>query len=338
MREPTGTSLSMPFSFCRSNSLQTEPVEWQNDGGQNDKEQRKERGVLSSIILPLIILPLPCLPVRYPMPIEVDSEIRILSEWKFHELAHEVMGIVFRVHNDFGRLMDEAIYKQAIWQRCQVASIVPARREVEIKVRCKDFEKSYFMDLLFAWGLMVEAKAVDALNQAHQAQTLHYLLLTGMQHGLLINLRPEKVDKRYVSTTLDLPERRSFVADDSEWQAVNESSQRLRHVLLQLLADWGAFQQTSLYREAIVHFFGGPSVALRRVPIYENGSVLGTHEVCLITDGTALALTALKEGKRPMKDHLQKFLSQTKLDYVQWINMHNHDIEFRTLTRQMAGS
>lgn len=201
------------------------------------------------------------------MPIEVDSEIRILSEREFHELAHEVMGIVFGVHNDFGRLMDEAIYKQAIRQRCEAAGIAPARREVEIKVRYEDFEKSYFMDLLFASGLMVEAKAVDAINQAHLAQTLHYLLLTGMQHGLLINLRPDKVDKRYVSTTLDLAERRRFNVDDSDWQAINESSRRLRHVLLQLLADWGAFLQTSLYREAIVHFFGGPSVALRRIPI-----------------------------------------------------------------------
>ncbi|MEO8498668.1 MAG: GxxExxY protein, partial [Planctomycetota bacterium] len=200
----------------------------------------------------------------------------------------------------------------------------------------EDFEKSYFMDLLFASGLMVEAKAVDAINQAHLAQTLHYLLLTGMQHGLLINLRPDKVDKRYVSTTLDLAERRRFNVDDSDWQAINESSRRLRHVLLQLLADWGAFLQLSLYREAIVHFFGGPSVALRRIPIYENEAVLGTHEVCLIADDTALALTALKEGKGRMQDHLQRFLSHTRLDCIQWINMHHHDIEFTTLTRQMA--
>lgn len=116
------------------------------------------------------------------------------------------------------------------------------------------------MDLLFASGLMVEAKTVDALNNAHQAQALQYLMLTGMQHGLLINLRREKVEKQFVSTTLDLAERRRVVVHSSDWQPVNESSCRLHQICLELLADWGAFLSVALYREAIVHFFGGPSV------------------------------------------------------------------------------
>jgi hypothetical protein len=45
------------------------------------------------------------------MPIEVDSEIRVLSENEFHALAHRVMGVVFDVHNDFGRLLEENLYQ-----------------------------------------------------------------------------------------------------------------------------------------------------------------------------------------------------------------------------------
>ena len=168
--------------------------------------------------------------------------------------------------------MDEEIYKQAIRRRCEVAGIVPARREVEIKVHFKDFRKSYFMDLLFSGGLIVEAKTVESLNNAHQAQTLHYLLLAGFRHGLLINLRSSEVKKRYVSTTLDWAERRRFVVHDSAWKAMNDASPRLRRIFVELLADWGAFLQSSLYREAIVHFFGGPSVALRRIPIYDGNN------------------------------------------------------------------
>jgi len=80
------------------------------------------------------------------MPIEVASRIRALSEDEFHAAAHRVLGIVFNVHNDLGRLLDEGIYKKTILRRCQLAEIVPAQREVEIKVRFKDFKKSYFMD------------------------------------------------------------------------------------------------------------------------------------------------------------------------------------------------
>jgi hypothetical protein len=183
---------------------------------------------------------------------------------------------------------------------------------------------------------MIEAKTIEALNNAHHTQTLHYLLLAGMQHGLLINMRSSKVKKRYVSTTLNVSERRRFFVHDSDWQSINEPSQRLRDVLLGLLGDWGAFLQTSLYREAIVHVFGGASVALRRIPIYDGDATLGTHEVCLIADDTALALTTLKDGESQMKDHLQRFLGHTTLGCVQWINMHHHDIEFRTLTKGMA--
>lgn len=265
------------------------------------------------------------------MPIEVDSEIRVYCEDEFHSLAHQVMGVVFAVHNDFGRLLDEDIYKQAIRRRCEARGIVPARREVEIKIRYADFEKSYFMDLLFACGLMVEAKTVEALNNAHHAQTLHYLLLTGMQHGLLINLRLGKVDKRFVSTTLDLAERQRFVVHDSEWQPVTESSQRVHRLFLGLLADWGAFLKMSLYRQAIIHFLGGSSVALRRIPVYDADIMVGTHEICLLADDTGLALTSLKDGTANMEDHLQRFRYHTRLRCIQWINMNNHDIEFRTL-------
>jgi GxxExxY protein len=267
------------------------------------------------------------------MPIEVDSEIRVFSEDEFHALAHRVLGIIFSVHNDFGRLMEEEIYQQAIRQRCEMAGIVPARRELEIKVRYQDFQKSYFMDLLFAYGLMVESKTAEMLINAHHAQTLHYLLLTGMQHGLLVNLRSGEVKKRYVSTTLDSAEQRRFVVYDADWQLINDSSRRLRGIFLELLSDWGAFLQMSLYREALIHFFGGASVALQRVTIYDGNAAMGTHEVCLIANDTALALTALKDGRAQMKDHLQRFLGHTKLTCIQWINMHNHDIEFQTLAK-----
>ena len=268
------------------------------------------------------------------MPIEVDSEIRVFPESEFHALAHDIMGIAFGVHNEFGRLMDEEVYKRSILRRCESAGIVPTRREVEIKVSYQEFEKSYFVDLLFACGLMVEAKTVETLNAAHRTQALHYLLLTGMQHGLLINLRSGKVQKEYVSTSLDLVERRRVVVDDSKWLDANDASRQLKHLVLDLLADWGAFLQLSLYRGAIMHFFGGESVALKRIPVYERNTVVGTHEVCLIAPDTGLALTAVKDGQASMESHLHRFLNHTRLGRIHWINMHNHNITFCTLSRK----
>src|SRR5687768_11291125 len=127
------------------------------------------------------------------MPIEVDSQIRVFDRDEFHSLAHRIMGIAFGVHNQFGRLLDESIYKRAITRRCAAAGILPARQEVRIVLRFDGFEKVYCMDLLFACGLMVEVKTAESLTNAHFSQALNYLLLTGMAHGLLLNLRTERV-------------------------------------------------------------------------------------------------------------------------------------------------
>lgn len=265
------------------------------------------------------------------MPIEVDSEIRVFDRNEFHSLAHRVLGIAFDVHNEFGRLLDEAIYKRALALRCTAAGIVPARNEVQITVRYEGFEKQYFMDSLFACGLMVEAKTAESLTKAHFSQTLHYLLLTGMSHGLLVNLRQEQVAHKYVSTTLALDERRRFAINDQDWQPINGPSRWLRETVERLLADWGAFLQVTLYREAIIYLLGGPEVALRKIPIFDRDQSLGFDEVCLLCDDTALAFTALTDGQHRMRDHLQRFLDHTRLTCVQWINLNHHDIEFTTL-------
>lgn len=265
------------------------------------------------------------------MPIEVDSEIRVFTRDEFHSLAHRVLGIAFDIHNEFGRLLNESIYKRALALRCAAAGILPARQEVQITVRFEGFEKPYFMDLLFALGLMVELKTVEGLTKAHFSQTLHYLMLTGMSHGLLLNLRQERVTHQFVSTTLDLAERRRFTIHDRNWRPVNEPSRWLRETVARLLADWGAFLQVALYREAIIHLLGGPAVVLRRIAIFDGDQSLGSEEVCLLCDDTALAFTALTDGQGRMRDHLRRFLGHTRLTCIQWINLNHHDIEFETL-------
>ncbi len=268
---------------------------------------------------------------EYKMPIEVDSEIRIFDREEYHSLAHRVLGIAFDVHNEFGRLLDESLYKRAIALRCAAAGIVPARQEVQITVRFEGFEKQYFMDMLFAFGLMVETKTVESLTKAHWAQTLHYLMLTGMSNGLLVNLRPERVEHQFVSTTVDLAERRRCTIQDADFRPINEPSRWLRETIASLLADWGGFLQVALYREAIIHFLGGPEVALRKIPIWDGDQSLGVDEVCLLCDDTALAFTALTDSQAQMRDHLLRYLGHTRLACIQWINLNHHDIEFTTL-------
>ena len=63
------------------------------------------------------------------------------------------------------------------------------RREVFIPLSYKGrrLDTGYKLDLIVEECVIVELKAVTALNKVHVAQLLTYLKLTGLKLGLLIN-------------------------------------------------------------------------------------------------------------------------------------------------------
>src|SRR6266496_6339011 len=101
--------------------------------------------------------PSSCQPLMSDMPIEVDTRIQTIDQEEFHALDRRIMRVVFDLHNEFGRLFDEDLYKCEIAARCLDIGLKPAEREVRIRVRHETFVKDYFMDLLFCHGFMLEA-------------------------------------------------------------------------------------------------------------------------------------------------------------------------------------
>ena len=51
----------------------------------------------------------------------------------------------------------------------------------------------YFADILVNQQVIIETKAVQSLNEIHQAQLLNYLKATGLPLGLLFNFGTPKV-------------------------------------------------------------------------------------------------------------------------------------------------
>ena len=267
------------------------------------------------------------------MPIKVATEVRVFDQEEFHALDRKLMGIVFDVHNEFGRFLDERLYKQEIAARWLEAGLGVAEREVRIIVTHESFRKDYSMDLLFNHGLMLEAKVAEALVAANRAQGFNYLFLTGMQHGRLVNLRPERVEHEFLSTQLTIEKRRQFATVDSSWRVVNDESAWLRDKVIALLNDWGAFLEVPLYRDAIAHFLGGPERVIQPVPVHSGNRLLGEQAIHLLTRDTAFAFTAITSDVSSMTDHQRRFLQHTPLRFIQWVNFNHHQIEFTTLTK-----
>ena len=166
------------------------------------------------------------------MPISCKHTIRPLSQREFGDIAYEVMGHVFAVHRESGRLFDETIYQAEIARRLANAVL-----EVPIEVAfCRRFRKLYYLDLLVAGGAIFELKTVDALVPRHTAQLLNYLLLTDSMHGKLVNMRPENVVHEFVNTTIRRVDRVSFSNDADNWREVEAT--RLKDLLVPLFRDW----------------------------------------------------------------------------------------------------
>jgi GxxExxY protein len=267
------------------------------------------------------------------MPIEVTTKIEIFDQETFRALNTRLLGMVFEVHNEFGRFLDEALYKSELAARWLAAGLGTVEREVQINVSHESFFKSYFLDVLFNHGLMLEAKVAEMLSPVHRAQGLNYLFLTGMKHAMLANLRPERVQYEFLSTQLTNETRRQFSLAEIGWREVNDESGWLRKKLVELLDDWGAFLEVGLYRDAITHFLGGPERVIAPVPVHFGERILGNQSVHLLTADTAFAFTALPAERATMEDHQRRFLKHTPLHFIQWINFNHHQIELTTLER-----
>ena len=268
------------------------------------------------------------------MPIEIATTIEPCDQETFHGLDRRIMREVFDIHNEFGRLLDEDLYKRELAARCAAIGILPAEREVQIRVINQSFIKDYFMDLLLCHGFTFEGKAADRLVTAHRGQSLNYLLLAGLKHGCLVNFRTDRVQHEFVSTTLTLEERRRFRVEEGDWLELNAESRQLKLKAIELLKDWGAFLDVNLYREALVHFQGGALKVCQAVEVVSGRRQLGAQNLNLLNEHTGFAVTAKARDAGAMRDHLVRLLHHTRLGAFQWINLNRHIVEFTTLSKR----
>jgi GxxExxY protein len=260
------------------------------------------------------------------MSVRIDYDVRRLTQDEFAAVAYRVMGQLFDIHRDFGRLFDEEIYQRELLQR-----LPEARAEVPVQVTFDSFCKTYYLDLLIQ-GAIFEFKTVEAIVPRHRAQLLNYLLLADTRHGKLVNLRRERVQHEFVNTTLTRADRIAFSIDDSKWNSA--ASRELKSWSIDLFRDLGAGLDLSLYREAVLHHCN-PDSCVAKVEVYgANGLVLGAQEQTLLNPETALHISAIDPNDCVyLESQLGRFLAHSALRTIQWINITRSLVTFTTLCR-----
>lgn len=118
------------------------------------------------------------------------------AENRIDVVSRTIIGAALDVHKNLGPGLLESIY-----QRClshELASRgVPFEREVAVPIRYKGLvlQPGYRIDLIVENAVVVEIKAVAAIEPIHKAQVLTYLKLMDLRVGLLINFNvPRLVD------------------------------------------------------------------------------------------------------------------------------------------------
>lgn len=266
------------------------------------------------------------------MPVECSVEIRPVGQERFHAVDTAVMRHAFDIHNTLGRFCDERVYQDELIERCK-ASGLEVHREVRLSALHQGFTKSYYIDMLVERGAIYELKTAKTLNTGHQTQLINYLLLADLNHGKLVNFRPDSVQPRFVSTRLRREDRTAVRMVESDWQGDDNPSRRLRDILSALLSDWGAFLDVNLYREALLHFTDGPASSTKPVDIEVNGRIVGTQQMCLLCDGTAWHISTVRQPLGAYETHLLRLLRHTPLQRMHWINLDQRTVTLKTLIK-----
>ena len=111
-----------------------------------------------------------------------------------NDIATEVIGAAIAVHSTLGPGLLESAYREYLWYELVKKGLYVEKEKPlplvyeEVRMDC-----GYRLDLVVENKLIVEVKAVEALNDIHMAQILTYLKVSGCKLGLLINFNVLRV-------------------------------------------------------------------------------------------------------------------------------------------------
>lgn len=256
-----------------------------------------------------------------------------ISRNEYHEIDYLVMGLVFQIHQELGPYWNEKIYQNELACRCQESGLFLVETEVPVYISLRNFEKVYYIDLLINNSVIYELKTVLALNGEHTNQVLNYLFLTGSHFGKLVNFQTESVEYQYVTTNITSEKRFQLKFEVSEWHDIDSDSKWLKEIIIEMLQEWGAFLDVSLFYDALQYFRGGNDVMRQLVPVRKGEHQLGNQKLNLLNSTTGISLTAYTKSLNSYYNFLKTLLLYTELTAIHWINFNHEKITFKTILK-----
>ena len=126
-------------------------------------------------------------------PMDADTRRELLDQ-----TTERIIGCCYSVISNLGSGFLEKVYENALAHEIRKIGLT-AVQQYPIKVMYDGIEVGdYVTDLLVNDQILVELKAVRALDNIHRAQCLNYLKATGYQVCLLVNFGTPKLEVRII--------------------------------------------------------------------------------------------------------------------------------------------
>jgi len=116
------------------------------------------------------------------------------NQTKLNSLTQKIIGCAFEVSNILGCGFLEKVYERSLVQELRIAGLnIQAQYPISVYYK-GTVVGNFFADILVEKCILVELKALNSLDNNHQAQCLNYLKASGLNLCLLLNFGKPKVE------------------------------------------------------------------------------------------------------------------------------------------------
>ncbi len=123
------------------------------------------------------------------------------DKYPHKELTEKIIGAAYIVHNRLGSGFLEKVYESALLKELQLTGLTVERQKQLTVSYGGEPIGDFVVDLLVENTIIVELKAVQSLETSFEEKLLHYLKISGLEIGLLINFGKKVQVKRKIYST-----------------------------------------------------------------------------------------------------------------------------------------
>lgn len=115
------------------------------------------------------------------------------TEGDINELTEKIIGCAITVSRSLGPGFLEKVYENALCIELRRSALNPEQQKPLMVYYDGQAVGEYFADILVNGTVLLELKAVRAIEEVHQSQLLNYLKTTGLEIGLILNFGTPKL-------------------------------------------------------------------------------------------------------------------------------------------------